>query len=110
MADQVGTCAICGTATATSRRRHARYCSNACRQRAYRQRVNEPAMALDSFIGRDAELLRLTGLTDTRMLTLVGAAGVGKTRLIKEFVGGRGDAGRARLGDGRARACAAALR
>ncbi|SFR22642.1 Predicted ATPase [Lentzea waywayandensis] len=109
MADQVGTCAICGTATATSRRRHARYCSNACRQRAYRQRVNEPVMALDSFIGRDAELLRLTGLTDTRMLTLVGAAGVGKTRLIKEFVGSRATLVELASATDVTRACAAAL-
>ncbi|MGI5502453.1 ATP-binding protein [Lentzea sp. CA-135723] len=84
MADLVGTCAICGTATATSRRRHARYCSNACRQRAYRQRVHEPVTALDSFIGRDAELARLARLT-TRVLTLVGPAGVGKSRLVREL-------------------------
>jgi non-specific serine/threonine protein kinase len=85
MADQVGTCATCGAATATSRRRHARYCSNACRQRAYRQRANEPTMALDSFFGRADELDRLGALGDTRVLTLVGPAGVGKTRLAKEF-------------------------
>ncbi|WP_439663721.1 ATP-binding protein [Lentzea sp. HUAS TT2] len=89
MADQVGTCAICGTATATSRRRQARYCSNACRQRAYRQRVNEPVTALDSFIGREAELVRLGRFAGTRVLTLVGPAGVGKSRLAKEFAAGR---------------------
>ncbi|RAS64910.1 non-specific serine/threonine protein kinase [Lentzea atacamensis] len=89
MAEQVGMCATCGAATATSRRRHARYCSNACRQRAYRQRANEPVTALDSFIGRDDELDRLTRFTDARVLTLVGPAGVGKTRLAKEFTGGR---------------------
>lgn len=89
MAEQVGTCATCGAVTATSRRRHARYCSNACRQRAYRQRANEPATALDSFIGRDDELDRLAAFADARVLTLVGPAGVGKTRLAKEFTGGR---------------------
>ena len=89
MAESVGTCANCGAATATSRRKHARYCSNACRQRAYRQRVNEPITALDSFIGRDDELSCLTTLRDNRVLTLVGPAGVGKTRLAKEFTAGQ---------------------
>lgn len=90
MAEQVGTCATCGAATATSRRRHARYCSNACRQRAYRQRANEPGPAvLDSFIGRADELDRLATFADARVLTLVGPAGVGKTRLAKEFTHGQ---------------------
>ncbi|GGU26122.1 ATP-binding protein [Lentzea flava] len=89
MAEQVGTCATCGAATATSRRRHARYCSNACRQRAYRQRANEPVTALDSFIGRADELGRLAAFADARVLTLVGPAGVGKTRLAKEFTRNR---------------------
>ncbi|MCP2247108.1 ATP-binding protein [Lentzea aerocolonigenes] len=86
MADQVGTCATCGVAT--SRRRHVRYCSNACRQRAYRQRASEPVTALDSFIGRDDDLERLGNLRDARVLTLVGPAGVGKSRLAKEFATG----------------------
>ncbi|MEU7480881.1 LuxR C-terminal-related transcriptional regulator [Lentzea sp. NPDC042327] len=176
MTDQAGTCATCGTATATSRRSQARYCSNACRQRAYRRRAtnrqptggwqtgngwqttngwqaggnqpgssqpsnsqrsngqpssdranhqstghtihratnvqadqrtnqppnhpanqpknhptNEPAHrhpALDSFIGRTEDLNRLAALHTTgtaRVLTLTGPAGVGKTRLAKEF-------------------------
>lgn len=92
MTEQVGTCATCGATTATSRRRHARYCSNACRQRAYRQRANdrhEPTSALDSFIGRDAEMNRLSAFDEgTRVLTLIGPAGVGKTRLAKEFTSG----------------------
>ncbi len=115
MADQVGTCATCGAATATSRRSHARYCSNACRQRAYRQRANEPTTALDSFIGRGDELTALTALAHgTRVLTLVGPAGVGKTRLAKEFTAGRGgvewvELGSVPRGDQVARACATAL-
>lgn len=92
MTEQVGTCATCGAATAISRRRHARYCSNACRQRAYRQRASdrhEPTAALDSFIGRDDELRRLKAFDEsTRVLTLIGPAGVGKTRLAKEYTNG----------------------
>ncbi|SDL34748.1 Predicted ATPase [Lentzea albidocapillata subsp. violacea] len=109
MADQVGTCAFCGTATATSRRRHARYCSNACRQRAYRQRVNEPVTALDSFVGRDAELARLGGFVGTRVLTLVGPAGVGKSRLVKEFAGSGATWVELASANDVARACAVAL-
>ncbi|WP_167979699.1 ATP-binding protein [Lentzea indica] len=111
MAEQVGTCATCGAATATSRRRHARYCSNACRQRAYRQRVSEPVTALDSFIGRDDELSRLKGLSDARLLTLVGPAGVGKTRLAKELTSGQAGVARVELASvsNVARACATAL-
>jgi predicted ATPase len=109
MAESVGTCANCGAATATSRRRHARYCSNACRQRAYRRRVNEPVTALDSFIGRSDELSCLTTLQDTRVLTLVGPAGVGKTRLAKEFAGTAAWVELASVDRGVARACVAAL-
>ncbi|WP_394613406.1 ATP-binding protein [Lentzea sp. JNUCC 0626] len=108
MADLVGTCAICGTATATSRRRHARYCSNACRQRAYRQRVHEPVTALDSFIGRDAELVRLDRI-NTRVLTLVGPAGVGKSRLLREFAGDGATWVELDEAEDVARACAEAL-
>ncbi|MFI6097850.1 ATP-binding protein [Lentzea sp. NPDC051213] len=115
MAEQVGTCATCGAATATSRRRHARYCSNACRQRAYRQRAHhdEPTTALDSFIGRADELSCLSGLgANTRVLTLVGTAGVGKTRLAKEYAGGQAGVQWVELASverGVARACATAL-
>jgi predicted ATPase len=108
MADQVGTCPICGAATAAFRHRRARYCSNACRQRAYRRRANEPAATLDSFVGRDAELAGLTR-SDARVRTLVGPAGVGKSRLAKEFAGDRAvRVDRAGTSDV-ARACAAAL-
>ncbi len=109
MAESVGTCANCGAATATSRRRHARYCSNACRQRAYRQRVNEPVTTLDSFIGRSDELSCLATLQDTRVLTLVGPAGVGKTRLAKEFAGAAAWVELASVDRGVARACVSAL-
>ncbi|GHH47729.1 ATP-binding protein [Lentzea cavernae] len=108
MADQVETCAFCGTAAATSRPRRARYCSNACRQRAYRQRVNEPVAALDSFIGRDAELGRLRR-NEARVLTLVGPAGVGKSRLVKEFAGNGATWVELAAEVDVARACAAAL-
>lgn len=118
MTQPVGTCATCGAATATSRRSHARYCSNACRQRAYRQRAHnrhEPTAALDSFIGRDEELRRLRSYDEaTRVLTLVGPAGVGKTRLAKEYAAGLSGVEWVELasvssGSEVARACATAL-
>ncbi|MGW7048681.1 ATP-binding protein [Streptomyces avermitilis] len=95
--------------------RPARYCSNACRQRALRQRsaredsrrpqpAASPATstaassiaqgrvlprALDSFVGRRQELSHLrTLLRTSRLLTLTGAGGVGKTRLALEFAKG----------------------
>jgi predicted ATPase/DNA-binding CsgD family transcriptional regulator len=111
------TCELCG-APLTGRPRSgrpARYCSDACRQRAFRQRSarrksswaqtaappptpNAPsppahgrglARALDSFVGRQAELSRLrTLLRTSRLVTLTGAGGVGKTRLALEFAKG----------------------
>lgn len=70
------------------------YCSNACRQRAYRQRMvqamakpadrivsNLPAER-DSFIGRQQELITVDRLRRKhRLITLTGSAGAGKTRL-----------------------------
>lgn len=70
-----------------------RYCSNACRQRAYRRRVkvgtvvpSAPGAAqLSSFVGRDHDLVELRRLLrDTRLLTLTGPPGVGKSRLAME--------------------------
>lgn len=81
--------------------RPARYCSRACRQRAFRQRAErrtpsqtEPAgrglpPSLDAFVGRERELSRLRALLrSSRLLTLTGPGGVGKTRLALELAGG----------------------
>ncbi|MEE4583094.1 MULTISPECIES: ATP-binding protein [Streptomyces violaceusniger group] len=73
-----------------------RYCSNACRQRSYRQRqkaggmgteaVGGPLTQLSSFVGRTDEMVELGRLLHgVRMLTLTGPAGVGKTRLALEL-------------------------
>jgi non-specific serine/threonine protein kinase len=88
----MGTCAGCGTEFAPLPSR-ARYCSNACRQRAYRQRsagtstvVAEVPGYDDGFVGRERELTELLSLLRKhRMLTLVGSAGIGKTRLAVEL-------------------------
>ncbi|MET9904494.1 LuxR C-terminal-related transcriptional regulator [Streptomyces sp. NPDC006446] len=106
------TCELCGAALAAGPRggRPARYCSNACRQRAFRQRSMHKVpgrerlaspdasppdsgrglpQALDSFVGRRQELTLLRSLLRTsRLLTLTGAGGVGKTRLALEFAKG----------------------
>jgi len=96
-------CAVCGKVLADQQR--VRYCSNACRQRAYRKRATAatrttiPAAAnsdipgalpalVDSFVGRRPEIERLTHLLgQRRLITLVGPAGVGKTRLALEVAG-----------------------
>ncbi|GGW49749.1 ATP-binding protein [Streptomyces xantholiticus] len=91
--------------------RPARYCSAACRQRAFRRRSaqdgtgrpqppaaagaptpatyvggRELPRALDSFVGRRRELSRLRTLMKSgRLLTLTGPGGIGKTRLALEF-------------------------
>ena len=112
------TCESCGAPLTGRPRsgRPARYCSGACRQRAFRQRSARPdssraqgvtsspeqsagssataqarglPKALDSFVGRRSELSRLrTLLRTSRLLTLTGAGGVGKTRLALEFARG----------------------
>jgi non-specific serine/threonine protein kinase len=87
----MGTCASCGTEFAPLPSR-ARYCSNACRQRAYRQRsagtstvVTELPVHDGAFVGRETELAELLSLLRKhRLLTIVGSAGVGKTRLAVE--------------------------
>jgi non-specific serine/threonine protein kinase len=87
----MGTCASCGTEFAPLPSR-ARYCSNACRQRAYRRRsagtstvVAELPVHDGAFVGRETELSELLSLLRKhRLLTIVGSAGVGKTRLAVE--------------------------
>ena len=79
-----------------------KYCSNACRQRAYRQRDraevalplrDRPKLSrlpspLDRFVGRSHELTELTALVErNQVVTLTGTAGVGKTRLALELAG-----------------------
>jgi non-specific serine/threonine protein kinase len=116
-------CEVCGAefagreATGVGRSRGgrpARFCSPACRQRAFRRRVagqpGQPAGApatpaagpasggvprpLDGFVGRGPELTRLRSLLrSARLVTLAGPGGVGKTRLAQEFVGGVRDGG-----------------
>ncbi|SDL50411.1 Predicted ATPase [Lentzea albidocapillata subsp. violacea] len=88
----MGACASCGTEFAPLPSR-ARYCSNACRQRAYRRRCAGASTVVaelpgyeDAFVGRKSELAELLSLLRKhRMLTLVGSAGIGKTRLAVEL-------------------------
>jgi len=98
-------CASCGTelsARTAGSVRDALYCSNACRQRAYRLRLRAEGipsngassstrstaipLALDSFVGRQQELATVRRLMRSRrLITLFGPAGVGKTRLALEL-------------------------
>ncbi|MDT7788344.1 MAG: hypothetical protein QOF58_6763 [Pseudonocardiales bacterium] len=93
-------CVTCGDPlndAATGRR----YCSNACRQRAYRERSSTrddsphdsalPA-PLDTFVGRREELAALGRLcAEHRLVSLAGPAGAGKTRLAVQHVSKRAD-------------------
>jgi predicted ATPase/DNA-binding CsgD family transcriptional regulator len=80
-----------------------RYCSNACRQRAYRHRQSERSavppwsrhrlghaggvpITLDSFVGRTRELHKLDRLNAAPVTTIVGPPGVGKSRTALRFV------------------------
>ncbi|TWP54165.1 LuxR family transcriptional regulator [Lentzea tibetensis] len=100
-------CEVCGedlVAPSNGRRtgRPARYCSSACRQRAYRMRPKDPGPALDgppaplkepvlpapldSFVGRERDLAELDSLLRKhRLVTLLGPGGAGKTRLSVEL-------------------------
>jgi predicted ATPase/DNA-binding CsgD family transcriptional regulator len=96
-------CITCGGAlpVASQPTRWPRYCSSACRQRAYRQRqaaavaqdggAGAPRLAIplavDRFVGRDEELavLRRRLQQRSRLITLHGPVGVGKTRLALEL-------------------------
>ncbi|USX51140.1 LuxR C-terminal-related transcriptional regulator [Lentzea sp. HUAS12] len=100
-----GRCALCdGTMPPATSEQRRSYCSNACRQRAYRRRVtvsatapatrqnlrvlsNLPA-ARDTFVGRQQELSKIDQLLRRhRLVTVVGSAGAGKTRLALEAAG-----------------------
>jgi predicted ATPase/DNA-binding CsgD family transcriptional regulator len=88
VAGESSTCEACRKTIPAPR---ARYCSGACRQRAYRARAraarNRSALPqpLDSFVGRAAELTEVRRLAHReRLITVTGPAGVGKTRLIRE--------------------------
>ncbi|SDY90138.1 Predicted ATPase [Amycolatopsis xylanica] len=89
-------CAECLTLLSGEPESGRTYCSNACRQRAYRRRMagtpskvspqakvlsNLPAQR-DSFVGRERELGKLAALVrQHRLVTLSGGVGAGKTRL-----------------------------
>ncbi|MET9633420.1 tetratricopeptide repeat protein [Lentzea sp. NPDC006480] len=86
-------CVVCGAECAN------RYCSNACRQRAYRSRSKQSSVPrvvagpADSFLGREDEWVRLGKLLRrSRLVTLVGPPGVGKSRLAREFAAKRPNA------------------
>jgi predicted ATPase/DNA-binding CsgD family transcriptional regulator len=93
---QSPTCQMCGVrivwdSTAVPSARRSRYCSNACRQRAYRRRARATVSPsslpepVDRFVGRTSELAAVGGLLRRqRLVTVVGPAGVGKTRLVLE--------------------------
>lgn len=95
--EQASACATCGTRVQSAKGRqstHTRYCSNACRQRAYRRRVKDgtpvaganDATQLSSFVGREHDLVELRRiLRTTRLLTVTGPPGAGKSRLAMEL-------------------------
>jgi DNA-binding NarL/FixJ family response regulator len=83
------TCDDCGAPLAAP----GKYCSGACRQRAYRRRARDGvsgSLRLDTFVGRNAELADLTRLLARhRIVTVVGPPGVGKSRLVQEAIAHR---------------------
>lgn len=107
-------CVVCDSRIPTKSRQHTgvkqQYCSNACRQRAYRSRIaarradqDEPGrpdprsarpassvpagfpVALDRFVGRQDELRWLRDHWQSPVVTLTGAPGAGKSRLAARF-------------------------
>ncbi|MGW4487150.1 ATP-binding protein [Amycolatopsis sp. NPDC004368] len=84
-------CLTCGAAlpvVAGSRGgRRARFCSGACRQRAYRRRVGSRRAGCVGRATETALLRRL--LTHHRLVTITGPGGIGKTRLARELAGAR---------------------
>lgn len=105
MATAWSRCPSCGGPLPTGRPGPAaKYCSNACRQRAHRRRkhdqtarAEEPTRGTsggisalqptaDSFIGREADIAKVGQLLRRhRHVTLVGPPGVGKSRLAREL-------------------------
>lgn len=82
-----GGSARCGGCGAGLTSAATRYCSNACRQRAYRRRVVGSAR-LSTFVGRDHDLAEVRRiLRGTRLLTVTGPPGAGKSRLARELAG-----------------------
>ncbi|MET9535457.1 LuxR C-terminal-related transcriptional regulator [Streptomyces sp. NPDC006649] len=88
---------LAGPAARTVSSRPSRYCSNACRQQAYRRRRKTRALPaqplvglcahVSSFHGREDDLLTAARLiSSSRLLTIVGEPGVGKTRLVVELL------------------------
>ncbi|MDX3850974.1 ATP-binding protein [Streptomyces sp. AK02-01A] len=103
-------CATCDgplPGSASTRGSAPRYCSNACRQRAYRQRLKSTGVGagsstqaqaqahMSSFVGRTDELVELVRLIGgARLVTVTGPPGSGKTRLALEAASTRQRAGR----------------
>jgi predicted ATPase len=55
--------------------------------RGVRPPRRSPPRSLTTFVGRDTDIRRITGLLDTaRLVTLTGPGGAGKTRLAREVV------------------------
>lgn len=97
MSTLTGRCEVCGAELAArATGRPPRFCSNACRQRAYRRRAADTAPSpsqtgnlpatLDQLVGREHELADLERLLRRdRLVTLLGSGGAGKTRLGYEL-------------------------
>ena len=93
MSEERSSCEACGAALPPGQvsGNRPRYCSNACRQRAYRRRQRTSGalplpQRIDRFVGRRRELSQLAALLrQPRLVTLVGPPGAGKTRLAVEL-------------------------